>query len=231
MRLLLFWFFTNVLIFRVVAQETLLLPTDSKCIVKNQVALQADPKHQFSEKDFGNVDFEKKFEFDARTVPHIGYTDAAVWLKFNVSDRTAKRWFLEIDNSRIDFLKLYLVEGERIIYKKTLGDKLSFSDYEIPCPVPIFRLPFLPQQHYIVYLEARGREDLKFPITFWDETGLMQHLRQRDFIWGIYFGFIVLIIIYNFFFWVTNHERIFICYVLYVLSFGLFQAKPIRFWI
>ena len=225
MRLLLLFVVTNALLFRAVAQETLLLPTDSKCIVKDQVVLQADSEHRFSEKDFGKVDFEKKFKFDARTVPYIGYTDATVWLKFNVSDRTDKRWFLEIDNSRIDFLKLYLVEGERIIYKKILGDSLSFSDYEIPCPVPIFRLPFLPQQRYTVYLEARGREDLKFPITFWDETGLMQHLRQRDFIWGIYFGFIVLIIIYNFFFWVTNHERIFIFYVLYVLSFGLFQAS------
>jgi signal transduction histidine kinase len=225
MRSILFFVFFSAMSKVLCSQEIVLTPTANKCIVEGNVFLQIDASRRFSDKDFGRKAFEGKFEKDARVVPNVGYSAGAVWLKFEVNNQSFERWLLEIDNCRIDVLRLYLVANDKVVYQKTLGDHLPFAALEVPTTAPVFRLPSLQQQRYTVYLQALGREDIKFPTTFWTEKGLILHLRQKEMIWGVYFGFIFLIAIYNFFFWLINRERIFISYVLYVLSYGLFQAS------
>ncbi|WP_428658093.1 sensor histidine kinase [Runella sp.] len=157
------------------------------------------------------------------TIPSLGYKKSVIWLKINVINVSNKRWFLEVDNPRLNDITLFIFSGNRLVSTQKLGDNLPFEAYPIPDHNPIFTLPFLHNQPYTLYLRAVSTEDLKFPLLFWEEHQLYAHLAGRNIIWGIYFGFILLITLYNFFLWFMTREAIYGHYCLYVLFFGTFQ--------
>jgi signal transduction histidine kinase len=127
-----------------------------------------------------------------------------------------------VKNNRTEIEGSRPFEG-RLPYAKT-GDSQPFSSYQIADRNLFLDLKMLQNESYTIYLKANGSEDLKFPMTFWEEKRLYQHLANRNLIWGIYFGFIFLISLYNFFLWLTIRDKTYIFYTLYVLTFGLLQA-------
>ena len=157
------------------------------------------------------------------TIHNSGYTESVIWLKINAINTEKHPWFLEIDNPRLNDITLFAVQNGKVIYTQQLGDALPFETYPIPDRIPIFNLPLVAHQPYTLYLRAVSTEDLKFPMTFWEEHQLYAHLAGRNLIWGLYFGFILLITLYNFFLWFMTREAIYGYYCLYVLFFGAFQ--------
>jgi signal transduction histidine kinase len=181
-------------------------------------------KNLFSEKDILSPDFQKNFNKTLLLIPNFGYGTSDIWLKINLKNNSTKHWFLEIDNPRINHLSFFLVKNEQLIYQIQTGDYQPFSSYQIQDRNLFFDLKMLQNDSYTVYLKANGSEDLKFPMTFYEEKRLYQHLADRNLIWGIYFGFIFLISLYNFFLWLTIRDKTYLFYVFYVLIFGLLQA-------
>ncbi|RDB05543.1 sensor histidine kinase [Runella aurantiaca] len=163
------------------------------------------------------------FKRAVSTIPNSGYTASVVWMKINVLKTGENQWYLEIDNPRLNDVTLYVIHDQKMVYTQKLGDALPFDAYSIPDRSPIFNLPLASNQSYTLYLRAVSTEDLKLPLMFWEEHQLYAHLAGKNLIWGIYFGFILLITLYNFFLWFVTRDSIYGHYCLYVLFFGAFQ--------
>ena len=139
----------------------------------------------------------------------------------NLADR---QWLMEIANSRVNEVDLFVVENNRIINSKKLGDHYPYHLNTIKDSNPIFKIDMIENQEYVIFLKCKSTEDLKFPIYFWQESDLFQAMSNRKIIWGIYFGFIFLIVLYNFFLWLVIRDRSLVYYIFYVLCFGGLQA-------
>ena len=210
--------------FSTYAQEIILSNESNEVTVSYNCSIFEDLNHQFSEKDILSPDFQKNFQKTKLSIPNFGYGMSGIWLKINLKNSSSKHWFLEIDNPRINRLSFFLVKNNQLIYQAKTGDSQPFSSYQIADRNLFFDLKMLKNESYAIYLKANGSEDLKFPMTFWEEKRLYQHLADRNLIWGIYFGFIFLISFYNFFLWLTIRDKTYLFYVFYVLTFGLLQA-------
>jgi signal transduction histidine kinase len=224
------------------AQEIILSDEADEVVVGYNCLVFEDANKQFSELDILNSNFQKNFQKTTLSIPNFGYGTSNIWLKINLKNTSTKHWFLEIDNPRINHLSAFVGvfanksggnfvgentnkgENNQIIYKTQTGDYQPFSSYQIADRNHFFDLKMLQNESYTIYLKANSSEDLKFPITFWEERKLYQHLANRNLIWGIYFGFIFLISLYNFFLWLIIRDKSYIFYTLYVLTFGLMQA-------
>ena len=202
------------------AQEIRLTDADNEVPVGYGCEVFKDETKRFSEKDIIHQTFKNTDAF----IPNFGYGNATIWLKIKVKNQSSKRWFLEIDNPRINHLSLYVFRNNQLIEQSETGDFQPFNRYLFPDRNIIFDLKTLQNESYTIYLKANGTEDLKFPMTFWEEKKLYQHLATRNLVWGIYFGFIILISLYNFFLWLTIKDKTYLFYVCYVLVFGLLQA-------
>jgi signal transduction histidine kinase len=206
------------------AQEITLSDISNEVPVGYNCSVFEATNHQFSEAAILSPNFQKNFQKTTLSIPNFGYSTSDIWLKINLKNKSIKHWFLEIDNPRINHLSFFLVKNNKIIIQTETGDSLPFSSYQIADRNHFFDLKVLQNESYTVFLKANGSEDLKFPMTFWEERKLYQHLANRNLIWGIYFGFIFLISLYNFFLWLTIRDKTYIFYMLYVLTFGLLQA-------
>jgi signal transduction histidine kinase len=216
---LLFWLSSSTY-----AQEIILSKEFDEIPVSYNCSVFEDVNKHFSEKDILSPNFQKNFQKTRLSIPNFGYRTSDFWLKINLKNNSSKHWFLEIDNPRINNLSFFLLKNFQVIYQTKAGDSQPFSSYEISDRNHFFDLKMLQNESYTIYLKANGSEDLKFPMTFWEERKLYQHLANRNLIWGIYFGFIFLISLYNFFLWLTIRDKTYLFYTLYVLSFGLLQA-------
>jgi signal transduction histidine kinase len=206
------------------AQEVTLADNSNEMPVSYNCSVFEDPTHKFSEKDILSPDFQKNFQKTKLSIPNFGYTSSDIWLKFNLRNNSSKHWFLEIDNPRINHLSFFLVKNNQIIHQTKTGDSYPFNTYEIADRNLFFDLKMLQNESYTIYLKADCSEDLKIPMTFWEEKRLYQHLTDRNLIWGIYFGFILLVSLYNFFLWLTIRDKSYLFYMLYVFTFGFLQA-------
>jgi signal transduction histidine kinase len=216
---LLFWLSSSTY-----AQEIILSKESDEIPVSYNCSVFEDVNKHFSEKDILSPNFQKNFQKTRLSIPNFGYGTSDIWIKINLKNNSSKHWFLEIDNPRINNLSFFLVKNNQLISQIKTGDSQPFSSYQIQDRNLFFDLKMLKNESYTIFLKSNGSEDLKFPMTFWEERKLYQHLANRNLIWGIYFGFIFLISLYNFFLWLTIRDKTYLFYTLYVLTFGLLQA-------
>jgi signal transduction histidine kinase len=194
---------------------------DKKIKVTIQFHYFEDFSKKFSANDIGKVQFESNFKATKKT--SFGYTSSAIWLKINLKNTSENHYLLELDNPNIDKIEFFLLQNNQIISHFIAGDHQSIKTYPIKDRTPIFPLNLVKNQTYSIYLSGNSTEDLSFKLTFWEANSLYEHLSNRNLLWGIFFGFILVISFYNFFLWLTIRDKIYFFYIIYVLSFGLFQ--------
>ncbi len=192
-----------------------LIPTDY------QVFLDKDSK--FKKPEIKKVEFRKSFVQLNAPLPNFLYTNGTGWVKFDLRNETNEKWYLEVENTRLSELEIWIFEKNREVYYSKTGDKLPFEKYLIKDPNPTFELDLIENQQYEIYLKARTSRDLKIPVRIWNVSALSEHQSNRKLIWGVFIGFIILISFYNLFLWLTIKDQTYLYYMIYILSFGLFQ--------
>ena len=156
-------------------------------------------------------------------MPNFLYTDGEAWVRFKLRNNSIKHWFLEIENTRLSEIELWVMEKNQVAYYAKSGDHLPFSLYRLKDPNPIFELNLTENEQFEVYIKASTTRDLKIPIRIWNESSLTEHISNRKFIWGVFSGFILLISFYNLLLFFTIKDKTYLFYTIYILSFGLFQ--------
>lgn len=167
--------------------------------------------------------FEIPFEKPKTESLNFGYSNATAWIKIDIENQSNARWLLELGNPSMNDIWVYLFQNQQLISQFRAGDNHPFSSYSISDRNPIFDLQLLHNQSYTIFIAGKTTEDLNFPLTLCESKKLYEHLANRNLLWGFYFGFILLIVLYNVFLWLTTHDKTYLYYILYVASFGLFQ--------
>jgi signal transduction histidine kinase len=202
------------------AQSTIILDNQKNEVeVGKNCFVFKDSEGKFNEKTIEKIPFEAI----KTNRPSFYYTDATAWIKINIQNNSTKHWLLELDNPSINEVDFILTQNNHPISYFSGGDTRPFSNYQIEDRNPIFDLKLAENQSFTIYIRGKSTEDLSFPLTFYDSNTLYGKLAKRNLFWGIYFGFVLLIALYNFFLWLTIRDKTYLYYVLYVLTFGLFQ--------
>ena len=202
--------------------SSVLLPNEGFLKVKQYQAFLED-EVEYMRPDTDNAEFLKAFKTVETASPNFLYTDKKGWVHFKIRNATKKKWFLEIENTRLNEVELWVIENGREISYQKLGDALPFEVNTIRDPNPTFELNLLENQEYDFYIKTYTTRDFKVPVSFWSEVELIEHQSNRKLIWGIFAGFILLISFYNIFLWLTIKDKTYLFYTIYILSFGLFQ--------
>ncbi|MCO6484867.1 MAG: hypothetical protein J5I41_03725, partial [Saprospiraceae bacterium] len=74
-------------------------------------------------------------------------------------------------------------------------------------------------------LRMRSQERIVVPVSVGTERGILSEQGKQDMFLGLFFGIMLVIVLYNFsLFWITR-ERSYLFYVLYIFFFSLTQAS------
>ena len=88
-----------------------------------------------------------------------------------------------------------------------IGYTLPFANREIPHHKLLFRVPLPPQAEQTIYLRFQSQTRVFLPLTLWTPAGFARVDHLNQFLWGIYYGVLLIMAGYNLFLFVALRER------------------------
>lgn len=184
-----------------------------------------DPQHSLAIDDILDLPAER-WTANTGSIFNQGYSASTWWLKVtldNTTDHKLNR-FLEISYPVLDYIDAYVVDGMVKAHYK-LGDKYPFNERPVDHRHFLIPLEWTPTESLVVYLAVRSSSSVQVPLTLWEQHAFYNVDQTRTLVQGVYYGIMVVMILYNLFVYLAIGDRNYLYYVLFVLCMPLFLAS------
>ncbi|MFC7287518.1 diguanylate cyclase [Herminiimonas glaciei] len=150
----------------------------------------------------------------------FGFTKSAYWFRFEVLNPAAipHDMVLVMRTAWLDTISIYQPDGAGGYKETRLGDTLPFSARLHPHPQFLLDLQARPgPQTY--YLRISSTQAFLSPIELWDAQAFHDNDRLLLAYFGMFYGVVVVMLLYNAFIWVSTRDRSYLYYCLYLGAF------------
>ncbi|MCW7470195.1 SpoIIE family protein phosphatase [Leptospira kanakyensis] len=173
----------------------------------------------------------KTGEFSKITTDFVnfGFLEGTLWLKLDPKDfpDPAKYPLLLIQAHNIDSVELFHKhDGNTYIVSKS-GHIQPVFQREIPHRNFVFRIG---HERETILIAIRSEISLQFALVFTNQRNLQREDYITQWIYGLFFGSLGIIILYNLAIAFFVRDRNYFYYIGYVLFFGLGQLSLLGFW-
>ena len=157
---------------------------------------------------------------------NFGATRSAIWLQVQVlpSADAPAQWLLEIANPALDRLDLYVSYGASGFDHQVGGDSVPFADRAVPHRHHVKPVRLQSGAVTTIYLRIASLGTVSAPATLWQSAALWQRDQQTYAVFGVYFGLLMGLLLYNLLLFVSVRDRAYLIYVGFTAFMGLSQA-------
>lgn len=161
-----------------------------------------------------------------KDIPNFGITTSAYWLKIQVKNVTHNKAFqLQVLQPGLDEIDFYPINnsGKYTIYKG--GECLPFGVRTFFDPTYIYNIILDTNKISEFYLRVKSRDNLQIPIKIGLPEKINSVNKIKDFIFGIYAGMMLVMLLYNTFIYITVKDKTYLFYILYLITVILTQIS------
>lgn len=153
------------------------------------------------------------------------YPNGVYWVRFTVEQSVLDRqWLIELPDPHIDQAELYRYDDAGIIkYMGRLGHALPFSLRKYRHKNLVFALPVQRQTEYLLRLESKMI--CSFMIVLKNTENFTSYALWEYYMLGIYYGILLIMMLYNLFLYFNLREKNYLFYVFYVISCALYTFR------
>lgn len=167
-----------------------------------------------------------KFNSLDQNVPNLGITQSTIWVKLEIQNQSsANNLMLELSLPILDHIWFYSEANEGKYSVIETGESFPFSHREIKDPNYFFYLDLPQREIKTYYLKIESTEAIQLPIKIGTRAAFDERVKNRDLLSGIYFGIMLVMILYNLFVYFTVKDKSYIYYVVYILLILLTQTS------
>lgn len=206
--------------------DTFLLDAEQTENPLNQyIQFLEDPQHGLSISDIQALP-ESAWTQNKNETLSRGYSGSTWWVRISLHNTTNKKLkrFLEISYPVLDYIDAYVVAN---VVKESyrMGDKFPFHKRPVHHRYFLIPLEWTAEETFTVYLAVRSSSSIQVPVTLWERHAFYNVDRTRTLLNGIYYGIMLVMIMYNLFVYLAVGERNYLYYVLFVTCMPLFLAS------
>jgi hypothetical protein len=171
--------------------------------------------------------FSEKFKNNSAYQNKVFKINASYWIRLPIrhTTRTQKVWLLEFYDQTIDYLDAYVPQADGSYKKVSMGDKLTFGErtllhknFEIP-----LRMNSDTLMVYYFSVQSHGFADIR--IAFRSVNRFVYYALNEYFLFGTFYGMVLIISLYNFLVFLAIKEIKNIYYILYILSVAAYAMS------
>lgn len=155
-----------------------------------------------------------------RSGANFGYTREAVWYRLSIQNnqRADAKRFLVINYPLLDHVNFYQLSATGNLLKQHFtGDSLPHSSRALSHRIFAFPMTVQPGAMTQIYLRVQTNGSHQVPLQLWQPEAF-HAVSQRDSIGrGMFYGMLLLMVVFNLFLFYSLRER---SYIYYVLSMG-----------
>ncbi|RTE85759.1 MULTISPECIES: diguanylate cyclase [Gammaproteobacteria] len=150
--------------------------------------------------------------------PSFGYDLNTYWFKLSLDAGSDTR-LIHVRYPLLDALDIYFIRAERVVGQDMLGDRYPFNAREIPHEE--FVVPIPGSQAVTVYFRVQTESSVTLPLSIWEQDEFHAAQGVPQLLYGIYFGVLICMVVYNLFGYAMTREPTFLSYSFYVIFVGL----------
>lgn len=196
--------------------------------VSNQMEYVEDTSGSLTFGDVTTGPVSSRFKKLPGKTPNFGYTNSVYWVRFDITDTTpapaeCKSYYLDLDYPFLDYIQCYIINGVGEKKEFRTGDMLPFRNRPMEHRNFIFPLLIKSGETQKVYCRVKTESSMQFPFTLRDHEAMIAGHQKEYYLFGLYYGVMIIIFIYHLFFFFVLGDKSYLFYILYVAAYGIYQ--------
>lgn len=157
--------------------------------------------------------------------PNFGYTDSSYWFKiFLKSSNDPLDKLLAIQYALLDHIEVFILDNGTLKQRYLTGDVFPFNQRPVRHRDFLFPIQFESNQTLELYIKVKTQGSLQVPIEIWEREQFIWQDQDEQFIKAIYYGMLLLLVVYNLFLFMSIRERSYLYYGGLVVSVLLLMS-------
>ena len=194
-----------------------------------------DPEHLLSFEDLNTIGntldyrgalFEWKDSGGA--TPNFGYSNSTFWGRLTIerSEKSgAEKWVLENSWPHVDRIELRVLQPNLVeIYREVSGLTAPQAERTLSHRNPTFSFDAPAGQTITLFLKIDSVNALQFPLVLWSRAEFLSNDHDEQFVFGIFYGILIVMTLYNLFIYLGIREKSYLDYVLFIAGLTFLQA-------
>ncbi len=188
--------------------------------IGKMLSVLVDTSGKLSYADVSSPSFQNNFKQSDQDIPDFGAEPSPVWCRFSIKNGFGEKLVLSLENTELEWIDLYIPKKDSVV-KKSLSAYNKFGKREISVNQNLFVLDIPKDSAQLFYLRVKTNTGLQFPIHVSSLESRLSSVQLSNILYGIYVGFMILMVLYNFFIYSSLRDSAYLFYVLYVVFMTL----------
>lgn len=171
---------------------------------------------------------EDRWTANAKPSLNFGFTESAWWFRFKLKDESKEptRWLLKVAYPHLDRIEVHMRDRKSGKFEtRTSGDFYPYSARYIKHRHFLFPLNVERSKAEYIYVRVQSESAFNVPLTVLAESELIRQTIDEQFVFGIYYGILLVMILYNLFLYVSARDSGYLLYVLFLVAVGLMNLS------
>ena len=226
---LLVWLCLSVsLLFTCTAHAELLLePSSSGTLLGKHITILEDPGGTLTPMESLRIQRTGQFQTPEADHPSFGYTGSVFWthIVFQQTGKVAETWYLELDTPLLGEVDLYVIERDDIRIQTRTGSNRKFAQRPIEHRSFLFPFTLEPGERVEFMLRTVAQTSHQLALNIWQADEFWTKEQSRYAMLGVFFGMMVVMIIFNSFIYLSLRDPSYLPYVCFVCFITVFLAS------
>lgn len=155
--------------------------------------------------------------------PNVGFSTAVYWARFQVQSQADHPLLLVYQFANVDNVDAFVVHADGSQVHMASGSRVPFFQRAVAHRFPLFPLGLAKGETAWCYVQLKNASAL-FPMAVWSETAFRAMDHDLQFVLGIFGGLFFVVVLFNALFYFGTRDRAYLYYVVFVLSYLLFEV-------
>ena len=212
----------SLLLVNVHAAETVVV-TDNDISIGRSVEILEDPTGELTIEDILKSD---SMSLATQKVPNLNISKSTFWIRFTIENQSNnEHLLLNLAYPIIDTVELYmpLIDGTIDIVRS--GESVPMTDRRFKHQNFMFDLTIPKGAASTYYMKLKSGEQIMLPLSVGPTQEVLLSASTLDLVSGLYFGIVLVMLLYNLFIYFSVKDKSYLYYVVYILFVGLTQAS------
>lgn len=170
---------------------------------------------------------------------NFGFSKSVWWARMRLhhTGSTPIRRMVDVGTALQDEVQWYVVKPDgQVVQHQITGDRHPFGSRPIQTRVPTFQIEMQAGEVLDLYVRLSSHDGLQEAVSLklWHPNEHVQALETETLAFGLYFGALGTVLLYNLFLFISTRQRSFVWYSAYVAAFlfwGLiFRGYAFQYW-
>ncbi|SHM75679.1 7TMR-DISM extracellular 2 [Cyclobacterium lianum] len=193
----------------------------------DQLEFYEDTSDTLDFKDIIKEPFQQHFKINADFSKNDFDTNHTYWVKLSIANnpQSEKKWLLEFYDQSIDKIEAYYPDESGAYQRKLMGDSYPFvlrlynhKNFQLEVPNRQDRI-----ENFYFKINSSQKADIRIAVRSLNR--FIHYALSEYFLYGLFYGMILIIALYNFLIFLAVREMKYIYYILYLLSVGFYAMS------